>query len=668
MTKRRTALILLFFLTFALTACFGNDKKSSPDSNIKKVSDNTPSKKEEEKDRTSSKEAASKKEDPSNKDSLSDNKLPDKEVKKASDISDKSISDNSIGDTSVSDNSVSDNSISDNKLPLSIKEAEKHIKLTALDTGYDVFRPVKGEGRNYRKYGPSMILNEDGSMDAWFSTPADGSKEYDWISHRHSEDGINWSDERIVLSPTPGSLDNLSVCDPDAFYYDGYYYLGYTSTTYTTHKGLGNSVFLARSKSPDGPYEKWNGKGFGGEPAPLVYYDGLWLGWGAGEPSFVIVDNTIYVYTTMDSYTANYNRVRTTEVRTADIRDENWPAKLEYKGIAAVRTDHEETDYKYVDCDSMDVVYLEEYNKFLAVCTNDRFTKNSSILYFESNNGINFQRVSELNTNIICGANNCGIMGDKAGHIKKDDPILLGYAYSGTSSSWGIWATRFVYLSLEALDEVDKSDEANANIKTSLKYDSRDPNDTTIMISVDKFVNYQRLGDKPFYLNYYLYDTNYSRHWISPVNINFSDYDTDVIRVSEGYVYPVSEGSTCATIEYNGHYRKVRFSVLSDSDYNNLTARQTIKSFYSPVSEYVISLGSYYSHFIRPLIIYEDTVVRDIKELNLNDPLVTFESEDENICVILADGGILPVASGECYVRVSHRQGPSYRVKIRIIQ
>ena len=38
-------------------------------------------------------------------------------------------------------------------------------------------------------------------------------------------------------------------------------------------EGLCNQLYVARSKNPNGPFEKWNGNGWGGDPAPIIYYD-----------------------------------------------------------------------------------------------------------------------------------------------------------------------------------------------------------------------------------------------------------------------------------------------------------------------------------------------------------------------------------------------------------
>ena len=201
--------------------------------------------------------------------------------------------------------------------------ADKHIRLRLEGDGKDVFA-LWGSGRPDYRYGASLIQNEDGSIDAWFASPGDGKKEYDWLTYRHSEDGgKTWGDEKVVLAPTPGTADLQSVCDPDVFYYEGYYYLGYTGTV--NKDGLCNNVFLARSQNPDGPYEKWNGKDWGGDPVPIVYFKGVDIAWGVGEPSFVVVDDKIYVYSTLDSFSDKYGWVRATQIHTADLTDPRWP-------------------------------------------------------------------------------------------------------------------------------------------------------------------------------------------------------------------------------------------------------------------------------------------------------------------------------------------------------
>ena len=103
----------------------------------------------------------------------------------------------------------------------------------------------------------------------------------------------------MVLKPTRNTRDQYSICDPGVAFWNGYYYAGYTSTEHSG--GLENHLYVARSKNPDGPWEKWNGAGWGGtEVEPVVEFTQKGS-WGIGEPSFVIKDNTVYLYYTYDA-------------------------------------------------------------------------------------------------------------------------------------------------------------------------------------------------------------------------------------------------------------------------------------------------------------------------------------------------------------------------------
>ena len=150
-------------------------------------------------------------------------------------------------------------------------DTEKYVKMVALDSGNDIYTPAKKQSYVYR-YGPSLIRNADGSIDAFFSSPGIFD-EWDYLFYRHSPDGgKTWTTEKSVLAPTPDSTDFYSCCDPGVVRFGGYYYLAYTSTV--VEGGVDNDVFVARSKNLDGPYEKWNGEGWGGKPAPIIEYTG----------------------------------------------------------------------------------------------------------------------------------------------------------------------------------------------------------------------------------------------------------------------------------------------------------------------------------------------------------------------------------------------------------
>ena len=541
----------------------------------------------------------------------------------------------------------------------------KHIKLVLDNEGSDIFAPSTACLPDYR-YGPSFIYNDDGSIDAWFSAPGDGSREYDWITYRHSDDkGATWSAEQVAISPSPDSPDALSTCDPDVFYYDGYYYLGYTATINKRAKGLCNSVYLARSLNPDGPYEKWNGRGWGGDPEPIVYYDGIDIGWGSGEPSFVIVDDTIYVYNTKDSYSGVPDRVKVTEVRTADITREDWPRRLEFRGYAIIRNDKNKGEgYAYRDSDSWDVAYIEESGKFVAVSTNRRFKNDSCILYFESNDGIHFERVSELNTNVVARCHNCGIMADGQGHIKKDDPTMLGYAYAGsTGSRWGVWSTRIAPFTLSYTDEPDTEDEGKSNLKRPMSYRNGAADAAPMMLTTDSLVYTKTAGRGAFNITYYWQDNYKRKHVIDKSEIEIIDYDPEILSVDEdNWISPKLPGVSRVKISYNGLWREICLCVLPAEGYTS----SEIKDFYPMTARYDLSIIQPFVIKIRPMAVFDNLRLHELTGRELISYGVSFSSEDENICIVRDDGTLVPVSVGDTVVNVMTKAGLSYSVDVHI--
>ena len=279
------------------------------------------------------------------------------------------------------------------------------------------------------RYGPSIMKYEDGTMDAWFSSPGNNSTEWDWIRYRHY-DGENWSGERIVLRPTSGSKDRCSVCDPGVVYFNGYYYLAYTSTADSGRKGYNNSAFVARSENPDGPYEKWNGEGWGGYPEPIIKYDGDPNGWGIGEVSFVIRDDDLFIY-----YTYFDTNGGSTHLAKADLT-ENWPLTIREKGPVC----------PFDNNDSLDVVYCDELDSFLAFSIEYRMSEGSRLIVYESDDGKNFSSVTTRKTNIEDYAHNLGISKNTDGHISLSDDLLIGYAFG---RYWGRWSTIFQKMELD---------------------------------------------------------------------------------------------------------------------------------------------------------------------------------------------------------------------------
>jgi hypothetical protein len=275
-------------------------------------------------------------------------------------------------------------------------------------------------------YGPSIIINADASIDMWTCSPGSNGA-WDYVRYHHSTDGGHtWTPDVVALQPTPGSLDAYSTCDPGVVKVGSYYYVGYTSTTDSA--GSNNDVFLARSTSPSGPFDKWNGAGWGGNPRPILTYTGNPSSYGYGEPALVLMGKKLYVYYSDDEAT-QYTNVATVDDATVD----DWPAHLVDHGHAIARTRNAQ--------DSADVVYVDSLGLFLAVTTYERFTSNASVAAYVSSDGLSFTPVPYFGARAQQGAHNVGISGDPSGHFDVKAANFVAYAYQPTGDGWGQWPT-----------------------------------------------------------------------------------------------------------------------------------------------------------------------------------------------------------------------------------
>lgn len=291
-------------------------------------------------------------------------------------------------------------------------------------------------GAVYR-YGPSIIMNGDGTGDAWFCAPS-YTGPWDQIAHKQTSNyGVTWTNDTTVLQATAGSRDANSVCDPGAIKFGGYYYIGYTSTQ--DSRGTDNQAYVARSTSPTGPFEKWNGTGWGGNPQPMVNYSGAADSYGTGEPSFVIQGGVLYVYYTWSSKAADGSPINQTRVSTADPTNANWPGALTSHGIAMDKN-------AFAGSDSADVKYIDSLGKFVAVTTARRFTASAYLQFWESTDGFTFHP-----SNITTGyerpyLHNAGLSGDATGHIDiSSTHNFVAYAFGPQWANWDTYENPITY-------------------------------------------------------------------------------------------------------------------------------------------------------------------------------------------------------------------------------
>ncbi|MBR6427750.1 MAG: hypothetical protein IKS28_08000, partial [Clostridia bacterium] len=267
------------------------------------------------------------------------------------------------------------------------------------------------------------------------------------------------------------------------------------------------------------------------EPAPFIEYTDDPDYWGAGEPSFVLMGDELYIYYSWNTSTTS------TRLAVADATDENWPATLEYKGTAI-------PDKK--GGDSADVKYLDEYGRFIAVFTEKRFSPDSYVAVWESFDGLNFRPSDIIKANTAKNLHNCGISGRADGHIGVGDPVCLGYAYG----VWGGvgWPTQLHELRLSLADEPMTDDPAEENIE--MKITTRPSRVIPECLTV-KAEKQAYTISKPTQLWVMAFDSD---GYVYPVLLGtrFYGYDESVIRIVGGRMYPVGEGSTRVFLNWHG--------------------------------------------------------------------------------------------------------------------
>ena len=514
--------------------------------------------------------------------------------------------------------------------------------VTVTGLGYDIYQLPIDQEWGYR-YGATYLYNDDGSVDAYFACVGTNG-EWDWISYRHSPDGgETWTPEKIVLTPTKGSMDHFSNCDPGVVYFGGYYYLGYTSTLNET--GACNNVFVARSKNPDGPFEKWNGSGWGGyEPQPIFYYDEAYNKFGMGEPSFVELNGTLYIYYTNAAPSGEY-----TMVATADATNENWPATLQHHGTAVKK-----------NTDSIDVKYVEEWGKFVGLATGSRMGSSSYLAFYESNDGFTFELVEAVREGTLTHLHNAGLSSRRNGHIRLSedaDKLRVIYAHG---EGWGTWNTRVQPISMTLSDGNDLSAEI---LKPCLKEefvrgDAISKADRHVaMIRPEQDVYAYTLGKGSFTIQLkkydsYFEDTNFKR---GTDGVSFKVHDESVCTIDNDSwkVTLVGVGTTAVEVWYGDVSFLFHVHVTAEPE-NDGRPTQPVE--WTPVRDtYVIYLGerSLYKPQLRAQMKWADGSFTEFFVTD-SDAKITFTGYDQSIISVDDKGIVTALKKGETEVTLTY--------------
>ena len=536
-----------------------------------------------------------------------------------------------------------------NRIELVTPDTSKVVDMAVDGEGYDIYC-IPDNGNGAYRYGATYLYNDDGSVDAYFAC-AGIPTQWDWISYRHSDDnGKTWSAEKVVMAPTPGEMDDLSCCDPGVVYFNGYYYLAYTSTL--NKDGRCNNLFIARSEKPDGPFEKWNGTGWGGpNPEPIVYYEGTYERWGIGEGSMVELNGTLYIY-----YTCSLGSVEYTMVATADATSENWPLTIQQRGVAYQKSTE---DFRL---DSLDVKYVEDLGKFVAVSTGNRMAYQSWLAVLESEDGLTFELVDAVRENTYAGLHNAGLSSRRNGHIRLDtDADRLHVVYGYGMVEWGKWNARVQPITLGLSDGNDMGAErAKRCVMGDLAMTPVTPQKDTlpILISTEKDYYEIAMGQSAVTLSLTTYDSFNRGLAISShrPDVTYTGYDENVICVDKARIMPVGVGETRLTITYKGLVHHVWFRVVekradigSDSEIADfkLTLPEEIRLYKGE--------AELYHPQIRARITYADGHDDELNAHERRDA-VTYTLDGEGVITIDEKGVITVCETGTVTVTVTFKE------------
>ena len=520
-------------------------------------------------------------------------------------------------------------------------DTSSYLKLEVRDSLGNISFPEAGGGA--ANFSPCFIQYKNGDMDGWYTISGSDTGET-WIVHNAYDSNKKvWSPYKSVIRTESSALDSYSVSQPSAIQVGDYYYVAYTGSSNNEEGTQGNcsGIFVARAKTAEGPYEKWNGESWGGSPRPFIYYDGPDIMQGASGASLIELDGTLYIYYTWNSADLNGSPVSEIRLAKCSASDPDWPGALQFYGSVCRGKGH---------TSDIEVKYSEETGKMFAVGIESVSENNCAIVCFEGNTPELLTRVSAVRSGIYNGISSIGISGSVNGHIRAQstsNPYIM-YSYESMSengyTSRIVWAAVKLFLA-EHTDISGKPGYLNegAHITGSSVHDSE-------IMSVYAELEYLELvlGDtKPIVLSVMDQKGNITALPDDrKADVTFSDYDEEIIEIQNDVCRPIRSGITKVKVSLDG-----ACSYFTVAVYGNLDDKQEsislIESFHNPVR---VSLSDKSAVQLRVLANSADGTCREI----YRD--ITYSGYNKEIININNEGNVIPVSEGKTEVTMTYRQ------------
>ncbi len=517
----------------------------------------------------------------------------------------------------------------------------RYLKLEVQDSLGSIAYPEAGSGAAV--FDPCFIQYKNGNIDGWYTVTGSNTGET-WIVHNaYDYNKKTWSAYKSVIQTESGSLDSYSVSQPSAIKVGDYYYIAYTGSSNNEEGTQGNcsGIFVARAANPEGPYQKWNGEGWGGAPRPFIYYDGPDTMQGASGASLIELDGTLYIYYTWNSADLSGNPVNEIRLAKSSAVDLNWPGALQTYGSVCKGKGR---------TSDIEVKYSEETGKMFAIGIESVSDEDSAIVCFEGNTPELLTRVSSVRSGVYNFISSIGISGSVNGHLRAQNvstPFVM-YSYesaSGNGYTYRIsWSAARLYLA----EHTDISSRP-AYLNDGAYITSNSGNDNEIM-SIYAELAYQELmlGDtKSIALSVMDQKGNIT---VLPesrkADVQFSDYDEEIIEIENLVCRPLKSGVTKVKVALDG--TNSYFTVAVYADMNDRQESITrIQSFQDPVR---ISFSDKSAVQLRALAVNSDGTCEEVYSN------ITYSGYDKDIININSEGNVIPVSEGKTEVTMTYRQ------------
>jgi hypothetical protein len=295
-------------------------------------------------------------------------------------------------------------------------------------------------------YAPSIIL-QDNVYHVFFCSGGNIAPAWDYVRYVSSSDGGNtWTTPVDMLHATAFGGMDLSACDPSVVLFQGFYYMYYGVAITTAPNVFQTVVQVARSTAIDGPYLTYTQRGtWENTPTdpqiiirPLMTRPQEPSGYGAGQPSVVVMDGKLFMWYTDDSLFVT---------QSGDFRTFHLYMLQSSDPVTWTADPNQLTNI--VGQDSPDVKYDPVHNQFVATWVLNMFTTQASLVRATSSNGLSWTAPQTIisASSFLPFTNNAGATGDEIGHLLPGQTVVgFGRPYSQAGIDTGMYDLFGVFL------------------------------------------------------------------------------------------------------------------------------------------------------------------------------------------------------------------------------